>query len=882
MNRTLRSLTLALSFLALSVPLWAGGALNLNPNDPDGVSRWANGGVDIPYNMDLSGLGPLSNAQARQMVLDALQILQDIPTASQTYSDAGDLAVDVDITNFTPFVINLFLDQNNSDGLSPVVFDVDGSIFTFLFGQNSSILGFASPDTFDANGVPIEGVAFLNGGSLLDGFPLDEYFGVAVHEFGHYSGLAHSVVNGESVLFGDESGPSPQDTFGPAPVDTVTTMYPIAIVGSERDTLHADDIAMMSYLYPEPGYLEAAGFIRGRIELPDDAGPVTGVNVIARNLADPFADAFSSISGDQGEPGVYTLRGLTPGAQYVIFVDLIDDGGFTIPPVETLPGREEFYNGASESDNILTVDDPLDFVAVVPAGGLETGFDIFFNAPGPGDILPVGDDDTVEIFLPFPFTICESSFRSVFVNANGNITFGTPSLDVTESAEEMTSGPPRVAGLWDDLDPSSGGTVTFDIRNTGGAESVVVTWDDVPEFFLGGSNTFSIALQNNNKVTVEYGFLTAFDGLAGVTCGGELASGLEPEINLTSSSGTYIDLKQNAAVYEQFSFDNDLDHETILFDAKTQFKDSFEKNDSVLDATSVSQPFDTADTRSRFSDIHDSDDVDYYRFAAAAGSTILAEVISGDLDTVLGLYRLSGTGSNTQWTLVAVNDDGGVGLLSRLDFEVETGGDYALAVSTFPDFDFNGGGDSSGRYVLSIDTINGFLLSLGDDDFVEVDLGFSFPFQGSSYDSVWVNSNGSLTFGAGDPDFSPSVSEFLNEQPRIAPLWVDLSPNQGGLIITQRTAGSTTIAFQGVPQFNQADNNNFAVTLSDDGNISVEYGEVDASFGLAGISQGGGAADPGETDLSAAGSLSANGTAYELFTFFNVFDMASQSLFFVP
>ena len=75
-----------------------------------------------------------------------------------------------------------------------------------------------------------------------------------------------------------------------------------------------------------------------------------------------------------------------------------------------------------------------------------------------------------------------------------------------------------------------------------------------------------------------------------------------------------------------------------------------------------------------------------------------------------------------------------------------------------------------------------------------------------------------------------------------------------------------TVTFDSVPQFVAGDSNNFAVTLNEDGSFSIVYGNIDASDGLVGVTEGNGAADPGETDLSAAGPLSASGTTYELFS----------------
>ena len=52
-----------------------------------------------------------------------------------------------------------------------------------------------------------------------------------------------------------------------------------------------------------------------------------------------------------------------------------------------------------------------------------------------GTILPVGDDDAVEVGLSsFAFPFQGTNWSSVFVNANGNLTFGAPNADFWEKA----------------------------------------------------------------------------------------------------------------------------------------------------------------------------------------------------------------------------------------------------------------------------------------------------------------------------------------------------------------------------------------------------------------------------------------------------------------
>ena len=124
--------------------------------------------------------------------------------------------------------------------------------------------------------------------------------------------------------------------------------------------------------------------------------------------------------------GRYTLRGLTPGASYAVYVDELDTFrgqiGFSTPP-RTLPGPEEFYNGALESNNSAT-DAPDQFTPIVALAGVTVGgINIIFNRLEPGPI-PVGDETSTEIFPKFQFKFCGEAYDSVFVNSNGNLTFG--------------------------------------------------------------------------------------------------------------------------------------------------------------------------------------------------------------------------------------------------------------------------------------------------------------------------------------------------------------------------------------------------------------------------------------------------------------------------
>jgi hypothetical protein len=665
-------------------------------------------------------------------------------------------------------------------------------------------------------------------------------------------------------------------------------MYPF-LFGSNFgvETPGRDDVTMMSRLYPEADHFSTTAALAGRILAPNGTTRLSGVNVIARNVADPFLDAVSALSGDftaEVDPavsdvvGTYRFTGLTPGAQYAVFVDEILQGGFSTTPRNPLPGPEEFHSGAGESNS----DAPDTFVAVSAAAGATTaGVDVIFNTPQPGQPLAVGDDGSVELFPPFPFDFCGRRFDSVVVNANGSVTFGAADTSATnflESAAALLVGPPRIAGLWDDLNPTAGGTVVFQQSSS----SFTVRWTNVPEFGTTNTNSFAVTLSRKDRLSeivgpligsrfaVSYGGVSATDGLVGYSCGGALTGGFEQESDLSRISGRIGNpILPSGAIFEQFvegveTFD--LGGE-LRFNGVNRITDLFELgrgNDDVDHAVHLPLlPFNSAFIP--FATMIDptGDDVDFYTIDVDAGQIVAIELVRGSFDSVLGVFDAD-TGD-----LLAVDDDGGDGVLSRLVLQVETDTRLAFGVSAFPDFEFVGAGESGGRYTLFVNTYRGEPIALGDDDTLEVPLApFAFRFQGAQRTSMFVNSNGSVSFGAGDPSLEATPAALLAGPPRISPLWTDLDPTGAlgnpGLVLVDTTSSSAAVHFVSVSEFFSSSPNYFSAELARNGRFNMRWGATARGSALVGATQGNGAADPGPTDLS-DGRQSATGTTYEDF-----------------
>ena len=850
----------------VTAPASAGGPIGTCAS---GVpQKWANGGVGIPFNPDQGNLGPSDHATAVGQLQAAFDVWGAVPTATATYVNAGELPVDVTVDNFDPW-----LNPTAPDGLSAIVFDDDGQIFDLLFGPGSGILGFAGPEWVDTSTCTVtEGVSFLNGPSFDN---VQAAKDVMVHEFGHYSGLAHTVVNGQNLAFADPTGPAPGPGAGDSPLTDIETMYPFYFgPGSGFDSVAKDDESSLSALYPEPSFAATTGSIAGTVYAPNGTTPLTGINVIARNPANPFVDAVSALSGDYSftaasdDPaaGKYTLRGLTPGASYLVYIDGILAGGFSTTP-RSLPGPEEYYNGAAESASSAT-DDPQASTAVASVAGVPTsGINIISNSFAPGPV-PLGDDAFVEIFPKNRINFCGIEFDSFFINSNGSVSFGGGDGGFFATDQDFLIGPPRVAPYWTDLVPNLGGTVSWGQT----ANAVTVSWDGVPSFggpTGTGSNTFSVKLTSAGRTPVSrftnsYGAVSALDGIAGFSCGGRYTSGYEKTTDIGATST--INARTKSALWEKFAEGGnafDLANTSQTYNGPGEpLRDVLENGNNIAhNAYPIYLPFNTVDLQTQISPL--GNDVDFYWFNAKAGDIVVAELLPGSPNTDLYMGLIVKSGGNFQ--ILATSDDEGAGLLPRMAFQIAQDGKYYIGVTAFGDTGFTGAGTDFGRYNLSVVGYRGNLVSLGDDDAQRQPFGFRFPFNGETYPAAWINSNGNFTFTGGDRDFSESVSEFLAGLPRVAPLWDDLSP-QFGLVIAEPATDRMTIHFASVPGFFDDRPNSFSTEFNKNGRIRVGWQGSSRLGGLVGVTAGNGAADPGPSDLSTMGSWPVNGTTYQLFT----------------
>ena len=133
-------------------------------------------------------------------------------------------------------------------------------------------------------------------------------------------------------------------------------------------------------------------------------------------------------------------------------------------------------------------------------------------------------------------------------------------------------------------------------------------------------------------------------------------------------------------------------------------------------------------------------------------------------------------------------------------------------------------------------------LGLGNDDFSNQAIGFTFNFYGTNYTQVAVSSNGYLNFDSGPSDFYPD--DFDNDCPipdandpntAIYALWDDLDPSAGGeiYVYTSGTAPGRVfiVQYHNVPFWDDNDVTvRFQVILVESSNlILIQYDDVQDS-----------------------------------------------------
>ena len=119
---------------------------------------------------------------------------------------------------------------------------------------------------------------------------------------------------------------------------------------------------------------------------------------------------------------------------------------------------------------------------------------------------------------------------------------------------------------------------------------------------------------------------------------------------------------------------------------------------------------------------------------------------------------------------------------------------------------------------------------------------FSLDFCGDSFDTIYVNDNGVISFGDAFGDSAESITAFGANAPLLAGLWTNLDPGTAGTVeVIEEDGVGVDVVYTGVSQFGLPGTaNSFALTIRADGTMTIDYGNVDEAGGIVGFSCGAG------------------------------------------
>lgn len=237
----------------------------------------------IPFVLYGTGSDDLSPEESHRLIRESFQIWQDVPTSRVAFIDQGET------TTRTPSRRDrrnlIFFDEANAYLQAP-----RGSGIIAVTRLNSNAL---TGEITDAD-IIFNGLEFTFAGDNSSTRGSVNLKDVAVHEVGHLLGLEHTPLDGPAI-----SRP---------------TMNPFNRGDGPGlgQSLEADDIAGVSYLYPTANYARTVGKIKGTVRDLQGNG-LFGAHLIAYNV--DTGVQISTVSGAfDGSSGSYVLEGLPPGS----------------------------------------------------------------------------------------------------------------------------------------------------------------------------------------------------------------------------------------------------------------------------------------------------------------------------------------------------------------------------------------------------------------------------------------------------------------------------------------------------------------------------------------------------------------------------------------
>lgn len=133
----------------------------------------------------------------------------------------------------------------------------------------------------------------------------------------------------------------------------------------------------------------------------------------------------------------------------------------------------------------------------------------------------------------------------------------------------------------------------------------------------------------------------------------------------------------------------------------------------------------------------------------------------------------------------------------------------------------------------------GRAITLGDDDTATQTLAAPLTFYGRRFTSLFINSDGNVTFDEGDnASTARGLARLTGGPPRMAPFFADLDPSAGGRVYFNATSDTVTVTWCAVPGFELVETVTAQVVVQSSGAIEFRFGTTDLGNGIVALSPG--------------------------------------------
>lgn len=280
----------------------------------------------------------------------------------------------------------------------------------------------------------------------------------------------------------------------------------------------------------------------------------TGINALSWKAACDGLIELSSYSGvlqPSGESFQLEVKFnsgacLLPAGIYtsILYITNLNNGIAQNRIIKLLVGQKDYFVEMFDS-----YDNDLDFMSLTfTPDNSPSRYSVcknkvtnFYTDPTGGNVVILDDDSRVQAILPEGMEVEIYGIRTnaIWIGANGEVSFAKGDTRYFYPQLSAFYEYPRVAPLYVDLNPATGGKVSWKALS----DRVAVTWENVPEYGRPNRNTFQAELFTNGTIRITWLNIETLGGMSGLSAGGGIPAGLvESDFTAYPQCGSFLTL----------------------------------------------------------------------------------------------------------------------------------------------------------------------------------------------------------------------------------------------------------------------------------------------------------------------------------------------------